>query len=219
MDEKKLQLMKKIRAAESLKEQLSDDKFSDIFAEYLEKPDLPEVLPKYMNDKSKPSNMDPADWKKAKDIAASTSPIEVPFEKKVMKAEPGKITKIANEAYKKAEDLLPKERMAKLATKLGKRGLKAIPILGTGLGLMDAAEAALEGNYKKAGMEALSAIDPTPLTDIYMAGKEVVDAMEDQAKPLRKLAGEVESPDIEEMDNVQNYEEYLKKKKRQLGYE
>lgn len=268
--------MKKMRAVESLKEQLpGDDKFSDILAEYMEKPDLPEVLPK-LEDKSKPSNMDPADWKKAKDIAAGNYPkdIDVPFEKKVMKAEPGKITKMANEAYKKAADLLPRERMAKLAAKLGKRGLKAIPVLGTGLGLMDAAEAASEGNYKKAGMEALSAIDPTPLTDIYMAGQEVVDAMEDQeesprprnlkalqaaglmadqpmapskrkmmqanpslikagvmqempknrmkkpqAKPLRKLAGEVESPDIEEMDNVQNYEEYLKKKKRQLGYE
>ena len=252
--------MKKMMSAESLKGQvLPDDKFSDILAEL-------------MRDESKPSNMSPADWKKAKDIAASPSPIEVPFEKKVMKAEPGKITKTANEAYKKAEDLLPKERMAKLAAKLGKRGLKAVPILGTGLGLMDAAEAVSKGDYKKAGLEALSAIDPTPLTDIYMAGQEVVDAMEDQeesprsknlkalqaaglmadqpmspskrkmiqadpslikagvmqempikktpqAKQLRKLAGEVESPDIEEMDNVQNYEEYLKKKKRQLGYE
>jgi hypothetical protein len=265
MDEKKLQLMKKMKSAESLRGQVlpDDAKFSDILAEYME-------------DESKPSNMDPADWKKAKDIAAGNYPkdIDVPFEKKVMKAEPGKITKMANEAYKKAADLLPKERMAKLAAKLGKRGLKAIPVLGTGLGLMDAAEAASEGNYKKAGMEALSAIDPTPLTDIYMAGQEVVDAMEDQeesprprnlkalqaaglmadqpmapskrkmmqadpslikagvmqempknrmkkpqAKPLRKLAGEVDSPDIEEMDNVQNYEEYLKKKKRQLGYE
>ncbi len=262
-DEKKLQLMRKMMSAESLRGQVlpDDAKFSDILAEY-------------MGDESKPSNMSPADWKKAKDIAAGNYPkdIDVPFEKKVMKAEPGKITKAANEAYKKAEDLLPKERMAKLAAKLGKRGLKAIPILGTGLGLMDAAEAASKGNYKKAGLEALSAIDPTPLTDIYMAGQEVVDAMEDQeesprprnlkalqaaglmadqpmapskrkmmqadpslikagvmqempikkkpqAKPLRKLTGEVESPDIEEMDNIQNYEEYLKKKKRQLGYE
>lgn len=227
-DEKKLQLMKKMMAAESLSGQLipSDAQFSDILAEYLE-------------DESKPSNMSPADWKKAKDIAASPYPIEVPFEKKVIKAEPGKITKTANEAYKKAQDLLPEGRMAKLAAKLGKRGLKAIPVLGTGLGLMDAAEAASKGNYKKAGLEALSAIDPTPLTDIYMASQDVVDAMEDkpmspskrkmmqevpikkepQANPLKKLVGEVESPDIEEMDNVKNYEQYLKKKKRQLGYE
>ncbi len=34
-----------------------------------------------------------------------------------------------------------------------------------------------------------------------------------------KLSGEVKSPDIEEMGGVVNYEDYLKKKKRQLGYE
>lgn len=179
-------------------------------------------------------------------------------------------------AYKKQiPEMLKKakELAVKLAgSGLGKRGLKAVPILGTGLGIMDAAKAASEGNYKKAGLEALSAIDPTPLTDIYMAGQEVLNAMEDQKEPprpknlkalqaaglmadqptsssnrkmiqadpslikaglaqemplnkkpqtesLEKFVGEMESPDIEEMDNVQNYEEYLKKKKRQLGYE
>lgn len=179
-------------------------------------------------------------------------------------------------AYKKQiPEMLKKakELAVKLAgSGLGKRGLKAVPILGTGLGIMDASKAMSEKNYKKAGLEALSAIDPTPLTDIYMAGQEVVDAMQNQEelpssknlkalqaagliadqpisppnrkktqinsplikegavqempinkKPqtesLKKFVGEMESPDIEEMDNVQNYEEYLKKKKRQLGYE
>lgn len=182
-------------------------------------------------------------------------------------------------AYKKQIPAMvkkAKELVAKLAEsgaeKLGRRGLKAIPILGTGLGIVDAAKAASEGNYKKAGLEALSAIDPTPITDIYMAGQEVLDAMEDQKEPprpnnlkalqaaglmadqptsssnrkmikadpslikaglaqempinkkpqtdsLRNLVGEVESPDLEEMDGALNYEDYLKKKKRQLGYE
>jgi hypothetical protein len=159
-----------------------------------------------------------------------------------------------SEAYKKQIPQMmdkAKELLSKLSKSgLGRRGLKAIPILGTGLGIVDAAKAASEGNYKKAGLEALSAIDPTPLTDIYMAGQEVADALKNQedsprlknSKALqavglmsdqpnamqempnnknssRKLVGEVESPDIEEMDNVQNYEEYLKKRKRQLGYE
>lgn len=38
-------------------------------------------------------------------------------------------------------------------------------------------------------------------------------------KKAMELVGEQESPDIEEMDNTVNYEDYLKKKKRQLGYE
>lgn len=153
----------------------------------------------------------------------------------------------------KAKELIKNIKDSGVAKVVGKRGLKAIPVVGTALGIADAAKAASEGDYKKAGMEALSAIDPTPLTDIYMAGQEVVDAMEDQEEPprpknfkalqadpslikagvmqempikknpqttpLKKLVGEVESPDIEEMDNVLNYEQYLKKKKRQLGYE
>jgi hypothetical protein len=44
---------------------------------------------------------------------------------------------------------------------------------------------------------------------------------EPDMKPKKaiSLTGEQESPDMEEMDKVVNYEDYLKKKKRQLGYE
>jgi hypothetical protein len=35
----------------------------------------------------------------------------------------------------------------------------------------------------------------------------------------KKLTGELSSPDLEEMDKIINYEDYLKKKKRQFGYE
>jgi hypothetical protein len=238
-DQKKLQLMKKIRAAEALSGQVSEDaKFSDILAEYME-------------DESKPSNMDPADWKKAKDIAAGNYPkdIEAAFEKKAMKAEPGKITKAANEAYKKVEDLLPKERAAKLAAKLGKRGLKSIPIVGTGIGLADAARAASEGDYKTAGLEVLSALDPTSLTDVALAAKDIADSQADDSKvrkikqanpslrdevsPMvdelggepdmkpsraRELVGEQDSPDLEKMDNILNYKDYLNQRKKLFGY-
>lgn len=37
-------------------------------------------------------------------------------------------------------------------------------------------------------------------------------------KKAEKLLGEKDSPDVEEMDNIVNYEDYLKKKKRQFGY-
>jgi len=180
-----------------------------------------------------------------------------------------------------------------LSFKLGKRGLKAIPVLGTGLGLPDSAKAASKGKYKTAAMETLSAIDPTPITDIVLAAKDISEEMPDEppkrpknykalqamglaadmpmnaskiktiktnpamakqgliAEPpsieklqkqqldqlkerelieklkqkeensqlLRNVAGEQDSPDIEEMDNALNYEDYLRKKKRQLGYE
>ncbi len=57
--------------------------------------------------------------------------------------------------------------------------------------------------------------------------QEVVEPMiksvggESDMKPEKaiKLTGEKQSSDIEEMDKVVNYEDYLKKKKRQLGYE
>lgn len=54
------------------------------------------------------------------------------------------------------------------------------------------------------------------------AAEPMIEAVggEPDMKPEKalKLSGEVESPDIEEMDKVLNYEDYLKKKKRQLGY-
>jgi hypothetical protein len=234
----------------------------------------------------------------AQDLEAARDSVKMALEKQASEAKPGRVSEMANEAYKKAKDLLPEGKFAKLVGKLGKRGLKAVPIVGTGLGLMDAAKAASEGDYKKAGMEALSAIDPTPLTDIYMAGQDIADSMEQEPKPrnlkalqaaglmaesprnqvkmrtvqadpslikaglsqemardldtkmkmkanqadpslqedvtpmikelggepdmkpgrARGLAGEQESPDLEKMDNVLNYKDYLDQRKKLFGY-
>lgn len=63
----------------------------------------------------------------------------------------------------------------------------------------------------------------TETQDTQEAAEPMIKAVggEPDMKPEKalKLSGEVSSPDIEEMDKVVNYEDYLKKKKRQLGYE
>lgn len=62
----------------------------------------------------------------------------------------------------------------------------------------------------------------TEAQDMQEATEPMIKAVGGEAdiKPEKalKLSGEVESPDIEEMDGVINYEDYIKKKKRQLGY-
>jgi hypothetical protein len=233
------------------------------------------------------------------DLEAARNSIKMALEKQAAEAKPGKVTEAALAAYKKAQDLLPDGKFAKLIGKLGKRTLKAVPVIGTGIGISDAVKAASEGDYKKAGMEALSAIDPTPLTDIYMAGQDIAEGMKEQppkrnlkalqaaglmadapmnqakmksrqadpslvkaglvqempmnmaekmkkakatqgdpslredATPMieelggepdmkpdraRGLAGEQESPDLEKMDNVLNYQDYLNQRKKMFGY-
>jgi hypothetical protein len=232
----------------------------------------------------------------AQDLEAARDQVKMAIERQAAEAKPSQITKQADDAYKKAADLLPEGKFAKLVGKLGKRGLKAIPIVGTGIGLADAARAAAEGDYKTAGLEALSAIDPTPLTDMALAAKDIADSQGDDSKaskmqalkaaglmadapmnpskrkmmkadpslvkagvvqempanpaqrlkmkqadpslkdevapmvdelggepdmkPLRArdLAGEQDSPDMEKMDNVLNYKDYLEQRKKLFGY-
>jgi hypothetical protein len=230
------------------------------------------------------------------DLEAARNQVKVALEKQAAEKKPGKITEAVDAAYKKAADLLPEGKFAKLVGKLGKRGLKAIPIVGTGIGLADAARAAAEGDYKTAGLEALSAMDPTPLTDMALAAKDIAESQGDDSKarkmqalkaaglmadapmnpskrkmmqadpslvkagvvqempanpaqrlkmkqadpslkdevapmvdelggepdmkPLRArdLAGEQDSPDMEKMDNVLNYKDYLEQRKKLFGY-
>jgi hypothetical protein len=71
--------------------------------------------------------------------------------------------------YKK----MKKEMAQKLAKQLGSKALKAIPIIGAGASIMSSIEAANAGDYETAALEALSAVDPTPLTDTYLAGRDI----------------------------------------------
>lgn len=137
-------------------------------------------------------------------------------------------------------------KLLNISEAIGSRGLKSLPVIGLGLGLASAAKAAKEGDYKKAGLEALSAIDPTPLTDIYLASQEIGDLLTDKSdqkteqqklketvspmikevggepdiKPEKaeKMLGEKESKDIEDMTKIINYEDYLNKRKKEMGY-
>lgn len=47
----------------------------------------------------------------------------------------------------------------------------------------------------------------------------ILDQLEDIKDKKNSKIGEKKEPDLEEMDNVFNYEDYLKKKKKQMGYE
>lgn len=49
--------------------------------------------------------------------------------------------------------------------------------------------------------------------------KELAKSIQENSVEEPLLLGEQEAPDLEEMDKVMNYSDYLKKKKRQMGYE
>jgi hypothetical protein len=96
---------------------------------------------------------------------------------------------------------------------LGKRGAKAVPYVGTGLGLLAAKEALAKGDKVGAALETASAVDPTPLSDIALAGKDVYDILSEDND-----LGEQESPDVELGDNKFNYKNELEKRKKLMGY-
>ena len=78
-------------------------------------------------------------------------------------------------------------KLISISEAVGKRGLKSLPIIGAGLGIADAVKAASEGDYKRAGLEALSAIDPTPISDLYLASEDIADILKQQNTPEKKL--------------------------------
>lgn len=65
---------------------------------------------------------------------------------------------------------------------------------------------AREDKYKAMGI----ALSPSDI---------ILDQLEDIKDKKNSKIGEKKEPDLEEMDNVFNYEDYLKKKKKQMGYE
>ena len=97
---------------------------------------------------------------------------------------------------------------------LGKRAAKAIPLVGTGLGVASSAEALARGDKTGAALEAASAVDPTPLSDIALAGKDVYEILSEKDN-----LGEQESPDVELGDNNFDYRNELEKRKKIMGYE
>lgn len=96
---------------------------------------------------------------------------------------------------------------------LGKRAAKAIPIIGAGLGAASSAEALERGDKVGAALEAASAVDPTPLSDIALAGKDVYEILSE-----KNNLGEQESPDVELGDNKFDYRNEMERRKKIMGY-
>lgn len=104
-------------------------------------------------------------------------------------------------------------KFKRIMSALGKRGAKAVPYVGTGLGLLSAKEAMAKGDKIGAALETASAIDPTPLSDIALAGKDVYEILSEKDN-----LGEQESPDVEFGDNKFDYRNELEKRKKIMGY-
>lgn len=135
------------------------------------------------------------------------------------------------ENIKRMKSELASKPAAKLVSKLGARGLKAIPVVGTALGLASAADAARAGDWKTAGWETLSALDPTPLTDIYLAGRDIVESVNDDKRTPGKIIPEktkeqqqkeikrkIQEP-IKEMEDIRTMGLPVKKTYKPMGKE
>lgn len=125
-------------------------------------------------------------------------------------------------------------KLKRVASAVGKRVAKAAPYVGTGLGLMAAKEALKKGDKVGAALETASAIDPTPISDIILAGKDIYDI----AREPSSEEDEIEVPIIADPEAIENvkemlgnkqemapeeqystYENYMKKQRKKLGYE
>jgi hypothetical protein len=86
---------------------------------------------------------------------------------------------------------LGKEGMfKKLGKKVASRGLKALPVIGTIAGLASAGEAAYAGDYDKAKEELVSAADPTGLSDVALAARDVAETKQDYDTTQKMMLAE-----------------------------
>jgi hypothetical protein len=130
---------------------------------------------------------------------------------------------------------------------LGSRATKALPYVGTGVGLLSAKEALAKGDKLGAALETASAFDPTPISDIALAAKDVYDIATEPSEQKSKeqksaspeavknmvkvlggepdvspkkasmMVGEKPSKDVSG-ENYSTYDNYIKQQKRKLGY-
>lgn len=70
---------------------------------------------------------------------------------------------------------------------LGSRAAKAIPYIGTGAGLLAAKDALAKGDKVGATLEAISAVDPTPISDIVLAGKDIYDIAKEPSQKQKPV--------------------------------
>lgn len=87
---------------------------------------------------------------------------------------------------------LGKEGMFKrLGSKLGGRTLKALPIIGSAVGLASAGQAAYAGDYDTAKEELASAVDPTGITDVALLARDIANAKQDVTNRNAIKKGEI----------------------------
>lgn len=147
----------------------------------------------------------------------------------------GKITQYADEAYKAAANLgkvaktLPfKKVMAVLGGPIaGAISTASDAMASEDLGQgeeMEVAKMRKEAAMSKLPMEVKMKMEemakkPITATDFLEKDSAATKLMKDEfSSNPQKSIGEQASPDLEEMDKALNYEDYLKKKKTQMGY-
>ena len=138
-----------------------------------------------------------------------------------------------------SQSLEKPSRFSRILKALGMRGSKAIPILGAGMGALSAKEALARGDKLGAALETASMVDPTPISDIVLAGKDIYDIVtekddtEKTMKPMIKaiggepdmnpkkadeLAGEQDSPDSDAASAGLNILNEQTRRQKKLGY-
>jgi hypothetical protein len=138
-----------------------------------------------------------------------------------------------------SQSLEKPSRFSRILKALGMRGSKAIPFLGAGMGALSAKEALAKGDKLGAALETASMVDPTPISDIVLAGKDIYDIVtekddtEKTMKPMIKaiggepdmnpkkadeLAGEQDSPDSDAASAGLNILNEQTRRQKKLGY-
>ena len=105
---------------------------------------------------------------------------------------------------------------------VGSRTLKALPYVGTAAGLYGAKEALKKGDKIGAALETASAFDPTPISDMVLAGKDIYDVVREpaQEKTLPKEKKVIPNPthknDMVTSEKEKAQQEPLEEKSKKL---
>ena len=203
------------RYSENFPSRESEDEFADALSEALEqKPEKTKLIDMAPNLQKDPyAEMSGEDFLETQDKMKKRPPIEPAFLKKGMDY-PTNLHSADSEVGKAVNKMQKVGKFKRILGALGKRAAKAIPLVGTGLGVASSAEALARGDKTGAALEAASAVDPTPLSDIALAGKDVYEILSEKDN-----LGEQESPDVELGDNKFDYRNELEKRKKIMGYE
>lgn len=100
----------------------------------------------------------------------------------------------------KNEAKLSNKAGSKLSKIIGERTLKSIPLLGAAAGFASAGEAMAEGRPGRALAEGISAIDPTPISDVAIGAYDYMNQDEDNED--MQLNQDIENPSLTTEDRM-----------------